>query len=94
MARPDSKTCLFIVRYAGELATKSGKTRSAFSRSLRRNIRDALARADTRARLLQTQNRLYVLDCGFGVVSERLAEAMQQFGYQAYALRRHTKPHY
>jgi thiamine biosynthesis protein ThiI len=38
------------------------------------------------------KRRPYVLDCSFGTVSAHLAEVMQQFGYQAYALRRHPAP--
>ena len=57
MPRP----ALFIVRFAGELATKSTRTRAAFSRALRGNIREAMARAGLRARVIQSQGRLFVL---------------------------------
>ena len=52
---------LFIVRFAAEMSTKSGKTRSAFSRVLTRNILAAMARADLRARVIQSQGRMFVL---------------------------------
>lgn len=56
----NARPALFVVRFAGELATKSNRTRSAFARALRRNIRDALARAGIRGRLVQSQGRLFV----------------------------------
>ena len=48
MSGPAQTYGVFIVRFAGALATKSGKTRSAFSRVLRRHILAAMARADLR----------------------------------------------
>ncbi len=46
---------------AAELATKSGKTRSAFARVLRRNILAAMRGADLHARVIQSQGRMFVL---------------------------------
>lgn len=52
---------LFVVRFAGEVATKSDRTRSHFARTLRRNVKAAMAAASLRARLFQRHGRIFVL---------------------------------
>ena len=56
----NGKDRLVLVRMAGELFIKSRRTRSAFLRRLRGNLKDALDSAGTDATLEQGWDRIYV----------------------------------
>ena len=51
---------LFLIRFGGELTVKSKRTRAAFLRRLSVNMQDAVAAADTRARIEGEWGRMFV----------------------------------
>jgi thiamine biosynthesis protein ThiI len=53
-----------LARYAGEIATKAPRTRRRFQRTVRRNLRDALASTGRAARIAVAGCRLVVSDGG------------------------------